>query len=69
MVVTEADPWHSQIFLSTVNLSDQSKFVGAPWVRMPLPDVDVELTDEARRRYQSMAMRLEYAVRCKGAGA
>ena len=31
--------------------------MGSPGVRVPLPDVDVELNDEACRRYPSMAMR------------
>ena len=59
----EADPRHAQIFGSTVNnLSDQLKLVGTPGVRVPLPDVDVEFNDDARRRYLSMAVRLGYVA-------
>ena len=53
-----ADPRHSQIFV----FSDQSKPVGTLGVRVPLPDVDVELTDEARRRYAQDRPELQYAA-------
>ena len=57
-----ADPRHSRILVSTANLSDQSKPVEALGVRVPMPDVIVELSTEARRRYQSMAMRPKYVA-------
>ena len=56
----DADTQHARILVSTANLSNKSKLVGAFGVRVPLPDVDVELSNEARRQYQSMAMRLVY---------
>ena len=47
---------------STVNnLPDELKLVGT-LVRVPLPDVGVELNEDARRRYRSVEMRLGYVA-------
>ena len=63
-IETDASPRHSRILVSTFNLSDQWKLVGTR--RVHWADVDVEIIEEAPRRYQSMAMRLRLNCSLQG---